>query len=338
MSDIVVICPDTNIELAADSVERGAIRGGKSAIVQLASAWGRAGHTVTLFAGLARASTLGRVTVRPLDECEGHYDVAVYVTGALGHFRDPLITRVSADVNVFWINGPLQVEPPPVDRLHCSVAPAKFLARRAVDDWGLPAERVVVIPGEAVLHRQREAAPEGRDLRRGVYASFPNKGLWEAVDVLGRCEAQGVASALDVFGSPELWGLDAALFDSLPPSARMLGDVPESDLALRMGRYGFMPYFTAWLDGFSLATAEAMAAGVIVFVTAHGSNAEFVRHGWNGFLIRAVDGRPDLGQAEYLMAHYLREPERFDSIRENARLSVPTWDEQAAEWVRAWES
>jgi hypothetical protein len=77
---------------------------------------------------------------------------------------------------------------------------------------------------------------------------------------------------------------------------------------------------------------------VIVFVTAHGSNAEFVRHGWNGFLIRAVDGRPDLGQAEYLMAHYLREPERFDSIRENARLSVPTWDEQAAEWVRAWES
>jgi hypothetical protein len=38
------------------------------------------------------------------------------------------------------------------------------------------------------------------------------------------------------------------------------------------------------------------------------------------------------------MAHYLREPERFDSIRENARLSVPTWDEQAAEWVRAWES
>lgn len=333
-----MICPDTNIELAADSVERGAIRGGKSAIVQLAAAWARAGHRVTLFAGLARPSTLGGLTVRSLDECEGHYDVAVYVTGALGHFRDPRIARVTADVNVFWINGPLEVEPPPVVRLDRSIAPAKFLARRAVDEWGLPAERVVVIPGEAVRHRQDTPIDEDRDLRRGVYASFPNKGLWEAVDVLGRCERDGAPCVLDVFGSPTLWSLDPEMFESLPSWTEMAGDVAEADLALRMSRYGFMPYFTAWLDGFSLATAEAMAAGVIVFVTAHGSNAEFVRHGWNGYLIRAVDGRPDLDQAEYLMTHYLREPDRFESVRENARRSVPTWDEQAAEWVRVWES
>lgn len=338
MSAVVMICPDTNIELAADSVERGAIRGGKSAIVQLAAAWGRAGHDVTLYAGLARTSTLGAVTVRPLEECEGHYDVAVYVTGALGHFRDPVITRVTADVNVFWINGPLQVEPPPVARLDWSIAPAKFLARRSIDEWGLPAERVVVIAGEAVRHRHDLPADDPRQPRRGVYASFPNKGLWEAIDVLGHCEGDGAAGTLDVFGSPDLWGLDPALFESLPPTVRMLGDVPEADLALRMGQYGFMPYFTAWLDGFSLATAEAMAAGVVVFVTAHGSNAEFVRHGWNGFLIRAVDGRPDLEQARYLVSHYLREPERFETVRENARRSVPTWDEQAAEWVRVWES
>ncbi|MCL4764076.1 MAG: glycosyltransferase, partial [Burkholderiales bacterium] len=89
-------------------------------------------------------------------------------------------------------------------------------------------------------------------------------------------------------------------------------------------------------DGFSTAAAEAMAAGVIVFATAHGSNAEFVRHGWNGFLVRALDGQPDLGQAEHLLASYLRAPERFEAVRANAMREVPTWDEQAAAWERTW--
>ena len=303
MSDVVIICPDTNIELSADAVERGAIRGGKSAIVQLATAWARAGHRVTLFAGLAAPGTANGVTVRHLAECDGRYDVAVYVTGQLGHFRDPVIARVTADVNLFWINGPLQVEPPLVD-VDCSIAPARFLARRAIDEWGLPADRVVVIPGESVRHRLDPATVTQRDTHRAVYASFPNKGLWEAIDVLGRCHEAGSPSTLDVFGSPDLWSLPPERFESLPPWTRLAGDVPEADLALRMRDYGFMPYFTAWLDGFSLATAEAMAAGVVVFATAHGSNAEFVRHGWNGFLIRAIDGQPDLDQARDLVAAY----------------------------------
>lgn len=335
MSDVVIVCPDVNIELSADAVERGAIRGGKSAIVQLAAAWGRAGHRVTLFAGLASPGSAGGVTVRHLSECDGRYDVAVYVTGQLGHFRDPVIARVQADVNLFWINGPLQVEPPQV-RVDWSIAPAKFLARRAIDEWGLPAEQLVVIPGESVRHRLDPSTVTARDPRRGVYASFPNKGLWEALDVLGRTSAAGLPATLDVYGSPQLWGMPAERFAQLPPWARLMGDAPEAELALRMRDYGFMPYFTAWLDGFSLATAEAMAAGVVVFVTAHGSNAELVRHGWNGYLIRAVDGQPDLEQAADLLTTYLREPERFEHVRENAMRSIPTWDEQAAEWERAW--
>ncbi len=334
MADVAVLCPDTNIELAVDAPRRHAIRGGKSAIVQLAAAWARAGHRVVVHAGRARRGAEGSFAVRSLDECEGRHDVAVWVTGALGHFRDERLRRVDARVHVFWINGPHRVEPPLHVALDWCVAPARFLARRAIDAWGLPAERTVVIPGEAVRTRVGPSASAAREALAGVYASHPDKGLREALAVLARCRTQGMDATLDAFGTPAFWS--AADPPALPAWARAAGDAAEDDLAARMRGYGFMPYFTSWLDGFSTATAEAMAAGVIVFATAHGSNAEFVRHGWNGFLVRALDGQPDLGQAEHLLASYLRAPERFEAVRANAMREVPTWDEQAAAWERTW--
>jgi glycosyltransferase involved in cell wall biosynthesis len=336
VSKVVVVCPDTNIELSVDAPERGAIRGGKSAIIQLSAAWARAGHEVTVFAGRAAPGRHEGLTVRPLPEAAGDFDVAVYVTGALGHFRDPVVARVQARVNLFWINGPHRVEPPLHVDVHWTVAPAKFLARRAIDDWGLPAQRVVVIPGEAVRHRCDGQPTVARAVLRGVYASHPAKGLREAVAVLEACRARGRHGTLDVYGTADFWGVTAASDETAEGIVNAVGNVPESDLAARMSGYGFMPYFTEWLDGFSTATAEAMAAGVVVFATAHGSNAEFVRHGWNGFLIRAENGRPDLEQAHALLLHYLESPDEFESIRRNAQQSVPTWDEQAADWAAVW--
>jgi glycosyltransferase involved in cell wall biosynthesis len=335
MADVAVLCPDTNIELGVDAPQRRAIRGGKSAIVQLAAAWARRGHRVTVFAGRVQRGEDGSLAMRPLDEAEGRFDVAIWITGALGHFRDERLARVAARVNLFWINGPNQVELPAHVACDWCIAPARFLARRAIDEWGLASERLVVIPGEAVRQRHDPSLTAERDAATGVYASHPEKGLREALHVLARCRSRGWTASLDVFGTPAFWAAAGAF--ALPAWAAFAGDVPESELAQRMLRYGFMPYFTPWLDGFSTATAEAMAAGVVVFATAHGSNAEFVRHGWNGFLVRARDGVPDLDEGERLLAAYLREPDAFASVRENAMRSVPTWDDQAAEWVRAWE-
>lgn len=335
MAHIAVICPDTNIELSVDAPDRVAIRGGKSAIVQLAAAWTRAGHEVTVFAGRVRPGRTERLQVRPFAETDGRYDVAIYVTGALGHFRDPVAARAQARVNLFWLNGPHRVEPPPFVKLDWIVAPARFLARRAIDAWGHPTERVVVIPGEAVRERPTLAdAP--RNPAHAIYASHPDKGLAEALEVLARCRSLGVRCTLDVFGSASLWGVPLDAVAAVGDWTRLAGDVPEREVARQMVGYGFMPYFTDWLDGFSTATAEAMAAGVIVFATAHGSNAEFIRHGWNGFLVGTIDGRPDLDEATRLLTHYLRAPHDFDAIRDNARRSVPTWDEQASEWAAVW--
>jgi glycosyltransferase involved in cell wall biosynthesis len=98
-----------------------------------------------------------------------------------------------------------------------------------------------------------------------------------------------------------------------------------------------MLYLTSYIDSFSPVTSEALAAGVIVIATAHGSNAEFIRHGWNGWLVPAgADSNPDLDSAETLLRAYLAAPSAYEDMRRRAADSVPSWDEQARAWERVW--
>ncbi len=335
---IVIVCPDTNVRLWAGRHAETAMGGGKSSIFQLAAAWARAGHPVTIAGAAAKESRSDGVEVRDLAAAQGEYDVGIYVTGSVGHFRDGPIEGIHSGRRIFWQNGPGRAEPP-AGRIDWYVAPARFLARLAVDEWGQPPERVVVIPGEAVLRRREPSEASDRDPFAAIYASHPFKGLREAVEVLERLREEFPRLRLDVYGSERLWSDGAATAERAAPEwARPAGELPQGQIEERMSAYGLMLYLTEWVDGFSLSTAEALASGVVVIGTAHGSNAEFVRHGWNGFLVRSENGRPDLLEAQRLTRAYLAAPEAFAEIRVNAMRSVPTWDEQAKEWRRLWQS
>lgn len=337
-ASIVFVCPDTNVRFWGDRLSEAAMGGGKSSVLQLARAWAQAGHRVTIAGAAVREGDADGVAVREVGAAAGAYDVGIYVTGSLGHFRQPEIEAIHPARRLFWLNGPNRVEPPP-GRVDWYVAPAKFLARRAVDEWGCPAERVVVIPGEAVSRRRDLSDITAREPRAVVYASHPFKGLREAVGVLSRLQGEFPALRLDTYGSERLWADDAALAErpALPEWVRHCGDLPQNEIEERMADYGLMLYLTEWVDGFSLSTAEALASGVVVIATAHGSNAELIRHGWNGFLVRSEQGRPDLLEAQTLARAYLRAPETFASLRANAMASVPTWEEQAAQWRQLWQ-
>lgn len=336
---IVVVCPDTNVRLWVSRASEAPTGGGKTSILQLAAAWVKAGHPVTIAASAARPEDRDGIAVREIEAAAGDYDVAIFVTGSLGHFRAPGVDAIHAERRLFWQNGPGRAELPP-GRVDWYVSPAKFLARRAVDEWGHPPEKVVVIPGEAVRRRRAASEAASRDPFAAIYASHPFKGLREAVEVLGHLRAEFPDVRLDVYGSERLWadGAAASAERVLPEWVRRAGETAQSEVERRMADYGLMLYLTEWVDGFSLSTAEALAAGVLVVATGHGSNAEFLRHGWNGFLVRSDGGRPDLLEAQTLVRAYLRDPPAFAGIRVNAMASVPTWDEQADEWRRLWRS
>lgn len=332
MASVVVCCPDTNIRLSSGRLEERGTGGGKTALLQLAGAWARHGHRVTV-AGVSVEESRGRrLRFSSFEGAAGDYDVCVYVTGSLRHFDVPGMGAIRGRVSILWINGPLQIRPPDGGVDHY-VAPARFMARRAIDQWGFPAERVVVIPGESVRARRR-LPRRGRDPYRFVYASHPAKGLDNVIEVLRRVRGDHPAVGLDVYGGVSLWGDDqtAERAAELPDWVRVKGMVAQREMEALLPRYGVMPYVTGAVDGFTTVGAEAAAAGVVFLASDHGACAEFVRHGWNGLLVRVESGRPDLAQAERLVRAYLAEPAAFEPLRRRAAASVATWDEQAAQW------
>jgi glycosyltransferase involved in cell wall biosynthesis len=317
-----------------------AIGGGKSAILQLAAAWAASGHKVTLAgADVVEGEAAEGYFVRSLQNAGGSYDVGIYVTGSLGHFRDPAIEHIHSRMRVFWINGPGQVLLPPGPLPDVIIAPARFLARRAIDEWGFPASRIVVIAGEATTRAATQINWEERDLYSVVYASHPFKGLDNAIRLIERVRPDYPDIHLDVFGSAMLHGdhLEQQISGEYPPWVRFAGAVPQREVERLMPKYGLMLYVTSYIDGFSLATAEAMTGGVVVIATAHGSNAEFIRHGWNGLLVSSgIGNTPDLAQAEDLLRQYLTSPASYQDMRERATASVPSWQDQAKDWERVW--
>jgi hypothetical protein len=123
---IVIACPDTHITLWPTRLAEAATGGGKSAILRLATAWAREGHSVTIAGAAVVEGEIDGVHLRELSRAAGHYDVAVYVTGLLNHFEHPAIDGIRADVCVLWQN------PPPQDRvrggklLDWIIVPARF--------------------------------------------------------------------------------------------------------------------------------------------------------------------------------------------------------------------
>lgn len=340
LESVVIICPDTHITLWPTRLAEAATGGGKSAILRLAMAWARAGHAVTIAGAAVVEGEIHGVKVRELSRAAGKYDVAVYVTGLLGHFEHPAIKRIQADVRLLWQNPPQKVAFPPGRPPDWIVAPARFLAQRGGYEWGYPPERIVVIPGEAVSQKLDPSSPVARDELAAIYASHPDKGLREAIEVIRRVR-HDYPLRLDVYGSRRLWNdQDRSIPEgNYPEWVHFKGDIPPLDVASAMAQYGVMLYVTSILDSFCPAISEALAAGVIVIASAHGANGEFIRHGWNGFLVPSNESLvPDLAQAESLLRRYLAHPKQFSAMRLRAINSVPTWDEQAAQWRQVWRS
>jgi glycosyltransferase involved in cell wall biosynthesis len=336
---VVIVCPDRNIKLWPNRIEEAAMGGGKSAILQLARAWGRRGYRVTIAGAFVEEGEDRRVRTIPIENARGHYDVIVFVTGSLGHFRVPGIEGISSDKALFWMNAPLKMEPPETQAIDYYIAPAQFMARRAVDEWGYPSRKVVVIRGEGVTAKRRPSSfGSPRRPYSFIYASHPFKGLNNALIVLDNFKGSYPDIMFDVYGGAALYGDDQVEtpYDHFPPWVTANGSVPQAEVEMRMSQYGGMLYLTHYLDGFSLATSEALASGVLVIATAQGANAELISHGWNGFLVGIRDGQPNLDEAKEILGEYFAGPSSFDFIRRNATASVPTWDDQAAQWEKLW--
>ncbi len=170
--------------------------------------------------------------------------------------------------------------------------PSSYLRDIAVG-WGLPAERISVLPNPAPIvpaFGSREALREAYGMT-GITLAFAGrltaqKDLRVAIDAVGR--VPGVSLALLGEG-PERASLESyAAERGLGDRVRFLGGGSRDDvLALFRAADGSL-LSSAW-ENFPHTVVEALAVGTPVIATAVGGVPEIVRDGQNGLLVPAHD-------------------------------------------------
>lgn len=162
---------------------------------------------------------------------------------------------------------------------------SNWVKRSLIDEYGVPAERIVVIPPGADTERWSPAPRIAGD------------GVVRLLFVGGNFERKGGALVLDWFRSaPETARCELHLVtrDPVPPGERvhvhnnMTNNSKELiDLARRCDVF----VLPTQADCFSIASIEAMAAGLPVVTTDVGGIADIVTTGENGMLIPPSDPR-----------------------------------------------
>jgi glycosyltransferase involved in cell wall biosynthesis len=167
------------------------------------------------------------------------------------------------------------------------VCPSEFL-RRLVLSWGIPAERIVVLPNP--VPAQAEQAPR-EELRRSfglddrnvvafVGRFGPQKALDVALEAVAQVEGVTLVLAGDGEGRRELEARALPLGDRV----RFLGALPR-ERALELLAAADASLLTSAWENLPHTVLEALAAGTPVIATAVGGVPELVQDGVNGLLV-----------------------------------------------------
>jgi glycosyltransferase involved in cell wall biosynthesis len=157
-----------------------------------------------------------------------------------------------------------------------------------VADYGVPAERIRVIPPGVDLRVWQPAHRTGQSLPRVLFVGgdFDRKGGRLLLDWFrqygrGRCELDLVTRA------------EIAPEPGVAVHRGIAGNTPEARRLFSAADVFVLPSLG---ECFGIASVEAMAAGLPVITTTVGGSPDIVVHGETGFLIRPNDPR-DLGDA-----------------------------------------
>jgi glycosyltransferase involved in cell wall biosynthesis len=206
------------------------------------------------------------VTPSQYDRLAGPYDHAAD--------RHPVVGRAKHLINVLNF------------RLARAVVPwSHWAAESFRSEYGVPAEKIHVIP-------------PGVDTDRWRPAAIPRaEGAVRLLFVGGHFERKGGRLLLEVFRARRL-GERASLHivtrDRIDPEQGVVvhRDVENNDEALlRLYQQSDVFVLPTMADCFSLASIEAMAAGLPVITTNVGGIPDIVAHGQTGFALPAGDGR-----------------------------------------------
>ena len=222
--------------------------------------------------------------------------------------------------------------------------------RLAVDKYGVPEAKAETIPGGTDVARFRPAQdrravraglglPADRTLLLSVRRLAPRMGLDNLIRALPAVVAR-IPDALLLIGGrgPERAALEALAAElGMTGHVRMLGFIPDADLAAHYQAADLFVLPTLALEGFGLVTAEALACGLAVVGTPVGATPEILG-GLDDRLVAQGTAPEDLSRAilDYFRGDWAAEltPARLHGFVAGRY----TWERHVAETEKAYLS
>jgi glycosyltransferase involved in cell wall biosynthesis len=220
----------------------------------------------------------------------------------------PLLPRLGASAHVVHFHGPWAGESAQEGQKAPAVAAKRWVERSVyksarklivlsgafrdilVRDYGVPAERIAVIPGGVDVGRFRPAAgrqecrsrlgwPQGGKIIFCVRRMVRRMGLENLVEAFGRIAASHPDAMLALGGRGPLLEDLRRQASALGLGDRILfcGFIPEENLPMAYAAADFSIVPSQALEGFGLITLESLACGTPVLVTPVGGLPETVR-------------------------------------------------------------
>jgi glycosyltransferase involved in cell wall biosynthesis len=176
---------------------------------------------------------------------------------------------------------------------------------------GLDTSKVVVVPLGAPPAVPETAVPRAAGPVRFLWAGgvAVHKGAHNLLEAWRNLDV-GENARLDIFGT---WRLPERCRRDLPPSVRLHGAVPQSELFQRYSEADVL-VFPTLCDGFGMVVTEAFAHGLPVITTDRAGASDLVREGENGFVVRGGD----VAQLTATMRWCIEHPAVLSDMRGNA--------------------
>jgi glycosyltransferase involved in cell wall biosynthesis len=181
------------------------------------------------------------------------------------------------------------------------VAPSEFLRHRYIE-WGVPADRIVMIENYVPLLQSVPPRPLPAGARRAAFGFFGSIGVFKGVRTLVEAftilrSTLGCEDAtLTLHGVPgymprefQLWFETAMRRQA--PAVRWSGRYGRDDLTRLMSEVDWVVMPSIWWENSPLVIQEALTIGRPLIVSDIGGMAEKVRGGLDGFTFAAGDPR-----------------------------------------------
>lgn len=334
---------ETTFDWNGADLEAG-LGGAETAVICLAEAFSRLGHSVTVYNRTSRPGAHNAVSYRPfgeaIDGCEGEvFDVAVGVS----RMPDALCRNARARVHLSMEDGESWVGSyrECLARVNAIFTISPYHTRLLAQRYGIPLARIYTA-SLGVVGRDYEQ-PLPKTPFKLIYCSVPQCGLAGLEPVYRLIRQELPRTTIVITGDATLWGHAGSGLDPFQalgrlPGVNLLGKVPRRELIYHQKTSVLHLYPCTCNELFCLSSMECQAAGTPTVTTATGAMGDAVVSGVTGLVLpySPLQGHRNAWRFAQTVVDLLKDPAGLAQMAARARqraLRFFNYERVATDWT-----